>query len=55
MLGIPFVGERHDGVNAVIAAIELNDHKHPTIPLSFSGACGLRQKGGNGRGQGEKR
>jgi hypothetical protein len=53
MLGVPFVGERDNGVNAVVAAVELDHNKHSAVALHFGGPRGLRQETRNGWRKGE--
>ncbi len=54
MAGIAFVGKRHDGVDAVIASVELNDDQHPTVGLWLGGTGGLGEEAGNRGRQGQE-
>ena len=54
VLGVALVGEGDDGVDAVVAAVELDHDQHPAVTGWAGGAGRLRQEGGHGRGQGEQ-
>src|SRR5262249_23950762 len=54
MLGVAVVGEGHDRVDAVVAAVQLDDHEHPSFALRCRGAGGPGQETGDGRRQGER-
>ena len=49
MLGVALVGERDDGVDAVVAAVELHDHQHPAVALRHGRAGRAGQEAGDGR------
>src|SRR5437016_6932925 len=47
MAGIAFIGERHDGVDAVVAAVQLDDDEDASITLCLGGSDRLSQKAGH--------
>ena len=55
MPGVPIVLERDDGVDAVVAAVELHDDQDAAILLGAGGVRRARQEAGQRRRQGDQR
>ena len=54
VLGIPVVLERDDGVDAVVAAVELQDDQDATVLLWSGGVRRARQEAGQRRRKGDQ-
>jgi hypothetical protein len=54
VLGVALVLEGNDGVDAVVAAVELDDDEDAAVALRRGGAGRLHQEGRHGRGQGHQ-
>src|SRR5262245_18070017 len=54
VFGVALVGEGDDGVDAVVAAVELDDDQDAAVALRLGGAGSLGQEAGDGGSQGEQ-
>jgi hypothetical protein len=52
--GVALIPVGDDGVDAVVAPVELDDHQDAAVALGPGGAGRLREEAGDGRGQGQQ-